>query len=52
VIGEEAPEDLSVDIAPRLRVLKTVAPTGRKAGVKLASAAELVARLKEEAGVI
>jgi electron transfer flavoprotein beta subunit len=52
VIEEKTPEDLSVDIAPRLRVLKTVAPTGRKAGVKLASAAELVARLKEEAGVI
>jgi electron transfer flavoprotein beta subunit len=52
VIEERTPEDLGVDIAPRLRVLKTVAPTGRKAGVKLASAAELVARLKEEAGVI
>jgi len=52
VIEEKTPEDLGVDIAPRLRVLKTVAPTGRKAGVKLASAAELVARLKEEAGVI
>jgi electron transfer flavoprotein beta subunit len=52
VIEERTPEDLGVDIAPRLRVLKTVAPTGRKAGIKLASAAELVARLKEEAGVI
>ena len=52
VIEEKTPEDLGVDIAPSLRVLKTVAPTGRKAGVKLASAAELVARLKEEAGVI
>jgi electron transfer flavoprotein beta subunit len=52
VIEEKTPEDLGVDIAPSLRVLKTVAPTGRKAGAKLASAAELVARLKEEAGVI
>ena len=52
VIEEKTPEDLGVDIAPSLRVLRTVAPTGRKAGAKLASAAELVARLKEEAGVI
>jgi electron transfer flavoprotein beta subunit len=46
------PGDLGVDIAPRLKVLKTVEPTGRKAGVKVASAAELVQKLKNEAGVI
>src|SRR6202047_5096569 len=45
-IKEKPPEGLGVDVKPRLKVLKTVAPTGRKAGVKLASAAELVARLK------
>jgi electron transfer flavoprotein beta subunit len=41
------PADFGVDIAPRLKVLKTVEPPGRKAGVKVADAAELVARLRE-----
>ena len=39
--------DYGVDIAPRLKVVKTVEPSGRKAGVKVANAAELVAKLKE-----
>jgi len=39
--------DYGVDIAPRLKVLKTVEPPGRKAGAKVANAAELVAKLKE-----
>jgi electron transfer flavoprotein beta subunit len=51
-IEEKTPADFGVDIAPRLKILKTVAPPTRKAGTKLASAAELVARLKDEAGVI
>ncbi len=41
------PADYSVDPAARLKVLKTVEPPGRKAGVKVANAAELVAKLKE-----
>ena len=41
------PADYGVDSAPRLKVLKTVEPAGRKAGVKVANAAELVARLRE-----
>ena len=41
------PADLGVDPAPRLKVVKTVEPAGRKAGVKVANAAELVAKLKE-----
>jgi electron transfer flavoprotein beta subunit len=45
------PEDFGVDIGPRLKVLKTVEPPGRKAGIKVANAAELVAKLKE-AGVL
>ncbi len=45
------PEDYGVDIAPRLKVLKTVEPPGRKAGIKVANAGELVAKLKE-AGVL
>jgi electron transfer flavoprotein beta subunit len=41
------PADYGVDVAPRLKVLKTVEPPGRKAGVKVANAAELIAKLKE-----
>jgi len=41
------PGDYGVDIAPRLKVLKTVEPPGRTAGVKVANAAELIAKLKE-----
>ncbi len=51
-IDERAPEAYGVDIAPRLKVLKTAEPAGRKAGVKVASVAELVAKLKDEAGVL
>src|ERR1700680_2340481 len=50
-IDEKTPADYGVDIAPRLKVLKTTEPGGRKAGVKVKSAAELVAKLRE-AGVI
>jgi electron transfer flavoprotein beta subunit len=46
------PEDFGVDIAPRLKVVKTSEPPVRKAGVKVADVAELVHRLKTEAGVI
>ena len=51
-IEEKTPADFGVDVAPRLKVLKTVEPSGRKAGVKVASVAELVAKLRDEAGVI
>ncbi|NBN65549.1 electron transfer flavoprotein subunit beta/FixA family protein [Microvirga tunisiensis] len=51
-IDEKTPEELGVDIAPRLTVLKTVEPASRQAGVKVGSAAELVAKLKNEAGVL
>jgi len=46
------PADLGVEIKPRLKVLKTVEPPSRKAGVKVKSVAELVQKLKTEAGVI
>ncbi len=45
------PADLGVDVKPRLAVLKTTEPPGRKGGVKVSSPAELVAKLKD-AGVI
>jgi electron transfer flavoprotein beta subunit len=51
-IDEKTPADVGVDTAPRLAVLKTVDPPGRKAGVKVGSVAELVAKLKNEAGVL
>ena len=51
-IADRSPADYGVDVAPRLKVLKTVEPAGRKAGVKVASVEELVSKLKNEAGVI
>ena len=51
-LEELTPEALGVDVAPRLKVLKTVEPGGRKAGVKVGSVGELVQKLKIEAGVI
>ena len=42
----------SVDVAPRLTVLKVTEPAKRVAGVKVETAAELVNKLKNEAGVI
>jgi electron transfer flavoprotein beta subunit len=51
-IDELTPDALGVDVAPRLRILKTVEPSGRKAGVKVGSAGELVQKLKIEAGVL
>ena len=50
-LDKKSPADLGVDIAPRLKVLKTEEPSGRKAGVKVKSVAELVSSLKT-AGVI
>ncbi|RXZ43553.1 electron transfer flavoprotein subunit beta/FixA family protein [Crenobacter cavernae] len=47
-----SPADLGVDITPRLTVLKVAEPAGRKAGIKVANAAELVAKLKNEAKVL
>jgi electron transfer flavoprotein beta subunit len=47
-----APDALGVDITPRLTTLKVVEPPKRKGGVKVASVAELVAKLRDEARVI
>ena len=51
-LDEKTPGDYGVDTKARLKVLKTVEPEGRKAGVKVASVAELVDKLKNEAGVL
>lgn len=47
-----SPADLGVDVTPRLKTLKVAEPAKRSAGVKVANAAELVAKLKNEAKVL
>jgi electron transfer flavoprotein beta subunit len=51
-IEDKTPADYGVDVAPRLEILKTTEPPVRKSGVKVGSVAELVAKLKNEAGVL
>jgi electron transfer flavoprotein beta subunit len=51
-IEEKTPQAYGVDVAPRLEVLKTTEPGGRKAGVKVQSVAELVDKLRNQAGVL
>ncbi|ADZ68555.1 electron transfer flavoprotein subunit beta/FixA family protein [Polymorphum gilvum] len=51
-IDEKTPEDYGVDVSPRLSVVKTAEPAARQAGVKVGSVAELVDKLKNEAGVL
>ena len=46
------PEDLGVDVTPRLEVIEVNEPPARQAGVKVGSVAELVDKLKNEAKVI
>src|SRR6516225_3067977 len=51
-IADKSTSDYGVDIAPRLDVLKTTEPAGRKAGVKVKTVGELVDKLKNEMGLI
>ncbi|GAB3435868.1 electron transfer flavoprotein subunit beta/FixA family protein [Massilia solisilvae] len=46
------PDDLGVDVAPRLKTLKVVEPAKRSAGIKVPDAATLVQKLRLEAKVI
>jgi electron transfer flavoprotein beta subunit len=46
------PEDLGVDLTPRLKTLKVAEPPRRQAGIKVGSVQELVEKLKNEARVI
>jgi electron transfer flavoprotein beta subunit len=50
-LDEKSAADYGVDASPRLKVLKTEEPGGRKAGVKVKDVAELVSSLKS-AGVL
>jgi len=52
LIAETTPEDLGVDLTPRLAVLDTKEPPTRKAGIKVASVKELIGKLKNEAGML
>ncbi|WP_439636511.1 electron transfer flavoprotein subunit beta/FixA family protein [Oceanicaulis sp.] len=51
-IDAKTPDDFGVDITPRLDVVKVSEPPKREAGVKVETVAELVDKLKNEAGVI
>ena len=51
-IDTYSPEDLGVDVTPRLSTVKVAEPPARKAGIKVADVAELVDKLKNEAKVI
>ena len=51
-VEEKTPEDLGVDITPRLKVREVREPPPRQAGILVSSAAELVDKLKNEAKVI
>jgi len=51
-IDEKTAEALGVDVKPRLKVLKTTEPPGRKGGVKVKTVAELLDKLRNEAGVL
>jgi len=51
-IDAKSPADLGVDTAPRLKPLKVTEPAAREAGIKVEDAAQLVDKLKNEAGVI
>jgi electron transfer flavoprotein beta subunit len=46
------PEELGVEVTPRVTTLKVEPPAERKAGIKVADVAELVEKLKNEAKVI
>jgi electron transfer flavoprotein beta subunit len=51
-IAEKSAADYSVDLTAHLEILKTSEPPGRKGGVKVKDVAELVSKLKNEAGVL
>lgn len=51
-LDEKTPADYGVDVSSRLTIVSTSEPSERAAGVKVADVAELVAKLKDEAGVI
>src|SRR5260370_319164 len=51
-IADKNAADYGADLTAHLEILKTSEPPGRKGGVKVKDVAELVSKLKTEAGVI
>ena len=51
-IEEKTPADFGADVTPRLKVLKVTEPPKRGGGIKVESVADLVMKLKNEAGVL
>ncbi len=51
-LDKKTAADFGVDLAPRLKKLKVTEPAKREAGIKVESIAELVEKLKNEAGVL
>jgi len=51
-LGPARPQALGVDVAARLRVLRVEEPPKRRGGVRVASVAELVDKLHNEAKVV
>ncbi len=51
-LDEKVAADMGVDLTPKLKVVTTTEPPARQGGRKVASVAELVDKLKNEAGVI
>lgn len=51
-LEEITPEDLGIDVSPRLSIVKVVEPPVRQGGGKVASVDELIDKLKNEAKVI
>jgi electron transfer flavoprotein beta subunit len=51
-IDEKSPATYGVDVKPRLEIVSTVEPPRRKAGIKVGSVADLVGKLKNEAGIL
>ncbi|MVA27410.1 electron transfer flavoprotein subunit beta/FixA family protein (plasmid) [Agrobacterium vitis] len=51
-LDKTTPAALGVSTEPRLKLLKTEEPAGRKSGINVKSVAELVEKLRTEAGVL
>ena len=51
-IDEKSPATYGIDVKPRLEIVSTVEPPRRKAGIKVSSVADLVGKLKNEAGIL
>ena len=51
-IAKRTPEELGVDVTPRLKVVSVEEPPRRKSGIKVGSVGELVDKLQNDAGAI